>query len=144
MQGGAPGRSPVLADTSALFSLIYTRDTHHIRVRQALETLAVERRLLHTTNYIVAEAHALFLNRLGRDIGERFLRETLRGDIAVVQALPDDERRAREIIFAYTDKDFSLTDALSFAVMERQGIRDAFTLDSHFTQFGFTAYPRTG
>jgi predicted nucleic acid-binding protein len=50
-----------------------------------------------------------------------------------------DERRAREIIAQYDDKDFTLTDATSFAVMERLGITYAFTFDHHFTQYGFIA-----
>ena len=38
----------------------------------------------------------------------------------------------------YQDKDFSLTDAISFAVMERLQITQAFTFDRHFAQYGFT------
>ena len=48
-----------------------------------------------------------------------------------------DEQRARAIIFSQTDKNYSLTDATSFAVMERIGISIAFTFDRHFAQYGF-------
>ena len=54
-----------------------------------------------------------------------------------------DERRAREIVFGYTDKDFSLTDATSFAVMERIRIGQAFTLDRNFVQFGWVVLDPT-
>ncbi|SHF68103.1 PIN domain-containing protein [Desulfofundulus australicus DSM 11792] len=43
----------------------------------------------------------------------------------------------REIIKKYRDKDFSFTDATSFAVMYRYGINLAFTFDRHFKQYGF-------
>ena len=46
--------------------------------------------------------------------------------------------RAREIIRQYEDKSFSLTDATSFAVMERLRISYAFTFDRNFAQYGFT------
>ncbi len=37
------------------------------------------------------------------------------------------------------DKDWGLTDCLSFVVMEREGINAALTADKHFEQAGFTA-----
>jgi len=36
----------------------------------------------------------------------------------------------------YADKDFSLTDAISFAVMEWLGISVALSLDRHFVEYG--------
>lgn len=35
------------------------------------------------------------------------------------------------------DKEWSLTDAISFVVMQRQGVHDALTTDRHFEQVGF-------
>jgi uncharacterized protein len=35
------------------------------------------------------------------------------------------------------DKDWSLTDCISFVVMKDEGIREALTGDRHFTQAGF-------
>jgi predicted nucleic acid-binding protein len=49
----------------------------------------------------------------------------------------DDEVRARSVIVQYTDKTFSYTDATSFAVMERRGLRTAFAFDPRFRQYGF-------
>ena len=49
---------------------------------------------------------------------------------------PADVQRATAIIYQYDDKDFSLTDATRFAIMERLRIRYAFTFDHHFAQYG--------
>ena len=38
-----------------------------------------------------------------------------------------------------TDKDWSLTDCISFVVMNERGITDALTGDHHFEQAGFAA-----
>ena len=35
------------------------------------------------------------------------------------------------------DKDWGLTDCISFVVMQREGILEAFTSDKHFEQAGF-------
>ena len=60
------------------------------------------------------------------------------GPATIIRVREMDEQRARAIIAQYDDKGFSLIDALSFAVMERLQIRQAFTFDRHFAQFGFT------
>jgi len=61
----------------------------------------------------------------------------LEGPTDVVRVEAADEERALEIIRRHEDKDFSLTDATSFAVMSRLGIREAFAFDRHFAQYGF-------
>ena len=91
-----------------------------------------------TTNVIVIEAHALVLSRLGIQQGQAFLRDMERSATKVVRVRAADGGRAREIIYRYDDKDFSMTDAISFAVMERLHIMRAFTFDRHFGQYGFT------
>ncbi len=40
-------------------------------------------------------------------------------------------------LFRYTDKDWSLTDCISFVVMRREGINIAYSSDHHFEQAGF-------
>jgi predicted nucleic acid-binding protein len=73
---------------------------------------------------------------LSIETGLSFLDLIERSNIAVIRARAADEARAKEIIRQYRDKDFSYVDALSFAIMERSGISDAFTFDRHFAQFG--------
>ena len=48
-----------------------------------------------------------------------------------------DVARARAIIYRYSDKQFSLTDATSFVLMERHRIGTALTTDHNFVQYGF-------
>jgi len=37
----------------------------------------------------------------------------------------------------YSDKEWGLTDCISFVVMKEQGIKEALTTDKHFAQAGF-------
>jgi predicted nucleic acid-binding protein len=54
----------------------------------------------------------------------------------VLRALPQEEERAKTILATHTDKDWSLCDTISFAVLESRGARMAFTFDHHFRQYG--------
>jgi uncharacterized protein len=127
--------SRLFVDTSAYFALYNPDDLLHSR---AVMVGTNRRRRLFTTNYVVAETHALLLRRLGRSVAVRFLDDLDHSQTVMVRVrLPDDER-GREIFFAHDDKDYSLTDATSFAVMERLHIGTAFTFDRHFSQFGFS------
>ena len=129
----------VFLDTSAHYGLADPRDDNHATASAISRRLITERWRLLTTNFILAETHALLLVRRGRTIAWRTLEEIDRSTITIVRVSPADERRAREIIANYDDKNFSLTDATSFAVMERLGITQAFTFDHHFSQYGLHA-----
>jgi uncharacterized protein len=41
----------------------------------------------------------------------------------------------------HADKRYSLTDCISFIVMQERGLRQALTFDQHFSQAGFEALP---
>jgi predicted nucleic acid-binding protein len=50
--------------------------------------------------------------------------------------------RGFELYRTRTDKDWGLTDCISFVVMEERGIREALAYDQHFIQAGFRALLR--
>ena len=127
-----------LVDASAYFALLDHDDANHAQARSISHHLIAEGWRLFTTSFVLAETHALLLNRLSQAIATRFLREMEHSPTTLVWVTPADVHRAKAIIYQYTDKDFSLTDATSFAVMERMGIPTAFTFDRHFAQYGFT------
>jgi predicted nucleic acid-binding protein len=74
------------------------------------------------------------LNRLGHFIARQWLVKNV-WRVDAVSAV--DEQIAVEIISHHADKEYSYTDATSFAIMERLGIRRAFSFDRHFEQYGF-------
>jgi len=47
--------------------------------------------------------------------------------------------RGMQLMEERQDKDWSLTDCISFVVMKEQGVQDALTADGHFEQAGFRA-----
>ena len=48
-------------------------------------------------------------------------------------------RKGMELYNSRSDKDWSLTDCLSFVVMQEHGLNEALTADHHFEQAGFKA-----
>jgi uncharacterized protein len=124
-------------DSSAFFAAFTRNDERHAAASALLRRAALAATPLVTTNFIVAETHALFLARIGREAGVAFLREIDRSLANVIRATAEDEASAREIVCRYTDKDFSLVDAISFAVMDRLRLRLAFTFDGDFERYGF-------
>lgn len=123
----------VLWDSSAILALIDADDADHAEAVAVARRLAAEKRPAFITNYIEAEAHALLLRKLGRQVARDWL---LTGGLAVVRVLPAEEQRAKELLARYADKDWSLCDAVSFALMDARRIRRAFTFDRHFRQYG--------
>lgn len=123
----------VLWDSSAVLALLDADDADHLTAVAVARRLAAERRPAFITNYIEAETHALLLRKLGRAIAREWL---LAGGLTVVRALPDEEQQAKALVARYTDKDWTLCDAVSFAVLTTRGVRRAFTFDHHFRQFG--------
>jgi predicted nucleic acid-binding protein len=115
-----------------------SRDGHH---REAIGILRVARELglrHYTTNVVVVECHALMLSVLGIERAARFVRDIDASNTTVIRARAQNEERAKLILYRYADKEFSFADAISFVVMDRLGIRHAFTFDRHFSQYGFT------
>ena len=124
----------LLVDTSAVYALIDRDDSYHRKAVSLLRSLPRRGLTPLLTNFIVAESHALLLSRVGAGVARDWL---LRQIWPMERITPEDEEKAREIIRRYTDKSFSYTDATSFAVMERLGIKEAFAFDPHFRQYGF-------
>jgi predicted nucleic acid-binding protein len=58
-----------------------------------------------------------------------------------IYSTPELEGEAQEILRRYKDQDFSYTDAVSFALMQREGIEEAFAFDAHFRTMGFLLVP---
>ena len=123
----------VLWDSSAILALLDADDADHHTAVHVARRIAAEKRPSFITNYIEAEAHALLVRKLGRMIAREWLLTT---GLPVVLPSPDEERSARALIARYADKDWTLCDAISFALLDARRVKRAFTFDHHFRQYG--------
>jgi hypothetical protein len=127
-------------DAVFVVALINHRDQYH---DQAVELAAsYENRHFLITDVVLLE----IANALARryrpqavQVLDRFLTSE---DVEVVRLTPELFDQAFALYRAHEDKEWGLTDCISFEVMREAGIRDALTFDQHFAQAGFRALMR--
>lgn len=132
----------VLIDSSAFLALEHPKERSHALARSTLEDLVASNDALLTTNFIFDETYTLILTRLGRQRSVEWGKSFLAGRLVQLMRVDEEqEARAWEIVLTFSDKDFSYTDATSFAVAESLGIDVAFSLDRHFREYGLSMLP---
>ena len=137
------GRAELFVDTSGWFPLVEPLDGSHESTAAELRAQLESGARVVTTNLVIAETHALLLRRSHRAAALAFLREVRRSpNIVVTSDAELEERAQRDWLERFADHRFSLTDAVSFAVMSERGIQNALTTDHHFTIAGFLRVPR--
>lgn len=128
----------IFADTSGYYGAAAENDDNHAAARAILSRLERERIRFFTTHYVLAELHALIITRRRNpQFALAVLRSTEAGSATVVPVTAADHAQARDLLAQHQDKLYSLTDALSFVVMERIGIIRVFTFDHNFEQHRF-------
>ena len=141
MRARALGRD-VFVDTSGYYAAAIREDSNHAIASATMERSVGAKHRLITTNFVLAELHSLILSRVSREVAIETVTVIIQSDeTQLVRVEEEDEGRAWAILAHYDDKDFTLTDATSFAVMERLGLRTAFALDRHFVQYGWDVVP---
>ena len=127
----------IFVDTSALFALASDRDSMHREARLAFDRLLRTERRLLTHSYVLSESMALLHQRLGRGAALALAAETRAFDIEWV-----DEPLHNAAVDALhgAPRGVSLVDQVSFLVMRRRGIDEAFAFDRHFAAAGFRLY----
>lgn len=116
-------------------------DAHHEDAIRAYPELLKKYRLI-TTNLVVAETYILLRREAGHRAAIEFLERLAASPrIQKIYSTPELERKAEEILKRYQDQDFSYTDAVSFTLMQQEGIKEAFAFDAHFRTMGFLLIP---
>jgi len=127
----------LFADSFYFLALLRSDDRAHARALTASQNRSEP---LITTAWILTEvADALAVPGM-RESFPRLL-GALRADPAcmIVPATHDLFEAGVELYVRRPDKAWSLTDCISFVVMQEHGIREALTGDRHFEQAGFIA-----
>jgi len=129
-------------DTSYIIALEIKNEQDHQTVFQHWLTLTTSKPFLITSTYIFDEVVTFFnsrnLHREAVEIGNRLLDSP---DIELIHIDRKLFNQGWQYFHKYQDKAYSLTDCLSFVIMQNRYISTALTLDHHFLQSGFQRLP---
>jgi len=130
----------VFLDTSYAIALSSPHDHYHPRAEVLAESLKQQETQIVTTRAVLIEIGNALARRRYRSAAVELL-NSLDGD-PVVEIVPLSESLCTMAFQLYRDrpdKEWGLTDCVSFVVMQEQGLGDALTADEHFRQAGFRA-----
>jgi predicted nucleic acid-binding protein len=131
----------VFWDTAAFVALGNARDDlHQMAVNVSQELAQAETQVL-TTDAVLIEVANTFSKAAWRPTAWQII-EAVQASVAleiatIVHVDVELWQRGWQLHRNRSDKDWGLTDCISFVVMEEHDIRRAFTYDHHFEQAGF-------
>jgi predicted nucleic acid-binding protein len=130
----------ILLDTGNLVALVHPRDSLHPRAQAwalaVLEPLVV-------TEYVLCEVVDFLSVPVDRPKAHALVtRIRSAPNIEVIPASSELFEAGLRLHAQRPDKEWSLTDCISFVVMQRRGITRALAYDHHFEQAGFEALLR--
>jgi len=127
----------IFADSYFFFALLNPHDAAHAK---AIDIGRQYRGPLVTTAWVLTEVADGLANTPHRKIFRQILDDLEANKTSlVVPANTETFERGVDLYHARPDKQWSLTDCISFVVMSEEGITEALTGDRHFEQAGFVA-----
>ena len=125
-------------DTAFAIALIFPKDFFHEKALELAKQVEKTKARLVTTRAIVIEiGNALSKEGLRKSAVE--LIDSMEADemISIISISDGVYKDAFKLFRSRLDKEWGLTDCISFVVMKQQGITKALTTDQHFQQAGF-------
>jgi predicted nucleic acid-binding protein len=130
----------VFIDTSFIIALHNLSDPYHGKAKDLLTILENTQRPQLTTTAVLLELGDGFARKSRWDLIASFFADAFVDPMLEIQ--PVDVplvARAKDFRNSRPDKDWGLTDCVSFVVMAERGLEEALTADRHFQQAGFRA-----
>ncbi len=127
-------------DTSYAIALSSPPDQHHARAVALAEKIEAQQQRFVTTRAVMLEIGNALAKQRYRAAAIRLL-DALERDPAVeiVRLSEALYARAMRLYRERLDKEWGLTDCVSFVVMQERGLTEALTTDDHFRQAGYRA-----
>ena len=125
------------ADTFYFFALLNKKDADHAKSVAWSKTYTGR---IGTSEWVLTELADGLASSKKRAVFETTRQKMLADPVCrIVPLAMDLYEEGIKLYAARSDKDWPLTDCISFVIMQREGLTDALTGDHHFEQAGFTA-----
>ena len=126
----------VFADTSFYLALINPNDFHHERASRW--SRSYHGRIV-TTEYVLLELGNTLARGRWREVFLILIGNLQQDkDTVVISASAELFRRGVDLFMGRPDKEWSLTDCISFVVVDQQQLSVVLATDRHFVQAGYT------
>ena len=131
----------LFVDSFYYIALLNEQDAYHERAQTVISTIVADH--VWTTDLVLIEvADALSAPGLRSPVATALRKLAQARSTTIVHLTPDLFDHALSLYEQRPDKEWSLTDCLSFVVMRDNNIGEALTGDRHFEQAGFRALLR--
>ena len=128
----------LFVDSGPFVAVVNPDDQHEEEARRGWTRLADENFPLFSTEHVLDEvATAICRTQSPRRAADWVDQQVDSGLIRWISCGPEDWRTATRWLRKYSDQRINFTDALSFTLMRRLKIHEAFTFDRHFSVAGF-------
>ncbi len=133
----------VFLDTAFVVALVSPADKYHEKAKRLSRQIERGGISLVTTRAIMIEIGDAMSEQRTRN-AEAVILQALEEDenLKIVQSSEEKYRRAFALYRSRPDKEWGMTDCISFVVITGEKITDALTTDTHFPQAGFVALMR--
>ncbi len=132
---------PLFIDSGPFVAMINPGDQFLEKAEQTWEQIIATSRPLISTDHVLDEVATAICRTQTPARAARWVRLQLTGElIRWIQPEPNDLAEATNWLEKLSDQKVNFTDALSFALMRREKIAEAFTFDRHFSFAGFQVY----
>jgi predicted nucleic acid-binding protein len=133
----------IFVDTSAFLAIENRRDASHTPAINFRDAALRQGKRLITSDYVLDESYTIIRLRAGHAIAVAFGEALRHSQVVRIEPItPELVEAAWHIFKTYADHAFSFTDCTSFALMEHLTLKEAFSFDQHFHEYGrFIVHP---
>jgi predicted nucleic acid-binding protein len=132
----------IFLDTGAFLARYIERDQHHAAATEHWRKLQADRRRCFTSNFVLDETITLLARRTTYQFAAERARSLFEStSLSILRPDENDEVAAPGLFQKFADQNVSFSDCVSFVLMQKQGIKCAFSFDRHFAIAGFDVEP---